>query len=537
MLTKITRLHKNQLSIIQGNTLSYRFWLNCFFAIFLSIHPFASIHAAEEWREASTDHFIIYADAPEKWLRNYAERLERFDSGLRFLLKRESSSQERSNRLVIYVVENEAAVANLCGDACSNAAGFYVSHIGEPIAFTPRNTRETKPEVILFHEYTHHLLLSKYSFAYPKWVSEGLAEFNSNTKPSKNNSLSFGQPAQHRANGLLAGMKMPIDVILDPGTRRFNKREEDIFYGRSWLLVHYLKFEESRRGQFEVYLQAFNSGKSSLEAAQLAFGDLSELDKNLDRYVSRNSFTSVLIPEQFLSTGSIAIRTLTDGEAATMGVRMRSKRGVNEQQALELVPEGRRIAATFPNDSSAQTALAEIELDAGNLNEAEIAADRALAANPAARDALLYKGIIAMQRLSKLKSKDESAWIAARSWFAKANRLDNNAARPLFLFYLGFLEQGIQPTENAAAALKRAFDISPQDGELRWVYAQYLLNTDKTMEARSALLPLAYDPHQSGDNAALKMVRAIDAGATGVKVFDAISTQTSETDTSSSNNK
>ena len=38
--------------------------------------------AHAEWLEASTDHFLIYANAKEEWMRDYATTLERFDRGL-----------------------------------------------------------------------------------------------------------------------------------------------------------------------------------------------------------------------------------------------------------------------------------------------------------------------------------------------------------------------------------------------------------------------------------------------------------------------
>lgn len=494
----------------------------------LAAYASTPAHAAAEWREASTDHFIIYADASEKWLRGFAERLEKFDSGLRHIHGMETLPEGRSNRLVIYVVANEAAVGKLCGADCANVGGFYVPRIGGSIAFTPREVRGSAqqgftPEVVLFHEYTHHFLLANSSGAHPRWLNEGYAEFNSTAEEARDGSMCFGRAAQHRAYGLLEGAKLPLEVVLDPGARKFSRQEQDTFYGRSWLLLHYLKFEEARSGQILAYAEAFNNGKSSLEAARAVFGDLAQLDKDMDRYLGRRTLSCRRIAAENLTAGTIAMRTLSAGEAATMALRMRSDRGVDQQQAQALVPEGRFATKAFADDAGAQSVLAEIEYDAGNLDEAELAADRALAADSKALGALLYKGRVAVRRLEDAGSDDAPAWIKARSWFVKANQLDHDAAEPLYLFFMSFIQQREQPTENAVAALTRAFKLSPQDYALRWMYAQHLLNSDRTAEARVVLMPLAYDPHQSGDNRALAMVRAIDSGATGRKVFDAVS--------------
>ncbi|WP_428312930.1 tetratricopeptide repeat protein [Hydrocarboniphaga sp.] len=485
--------------------------------------------AAPVWREASTDHFIIYADTSEKRLRDFAERLEKFDSGLRYIHGVEALPEERSNRLLIYVVADGATVTKLCGASCSNVDGFYVPHIGGSIAFTLRSVDDLawhagfKPEVVLFHEYTHHFLLANSSAAYPRWLNEGFAEFNSTAEEARDGSMCFGRAAQHRAYGLLRGDKLPLDVVLEPGSRRFSDKEQDIFYGRSWLLLHYLKFEAARSGQLSNYVKAFNNGKSSLDAALAAFGDLAQVDKDLDRYLSRGTLSCRKVPAANITAGAIATRTLTAGETATLALRMRSDRGMDQKEAQSLVPEGRQAAKAFPDDAGAQTVLTGIEYGAGHLDEAEAAADRALAANPRAREALLYKGRITVRRLENMASNDALAWKKARGWFIKANQLDPNAAEPLYLFFMSYVQQHEQPTENAAAALEQAFKLSPQDQGLRWMYAQALLNSNRTAEARVALIPIAYDPHQSGDNRALAMVRAIDAGATGPKVFDAAS--------------
>ena len=43
--------------------------------------------AAAEWRRAETAHFIVYGDVPERTIRRYAQRAERFDALLRAYLK------------------------------------------------------------------------------------------------------------------------------------------------------------------------------------------------------------------------------------------------------------------------------------------------------------------------------------------------------------------------------------------------------------------------------------------------------------------
>jgi hypothetical protein len=468
----------------------------------LVAHP-----AAAEWREASSDHFLIYADSDERWLRGFADRLERMDSAMRLIRSLNTAPGARSNRLTIYVVPSESAVEKLCGQGCRNVAGFYVPRAGGSIAFTPHSTgsgggpNDFNADIVLYHEYAHHLMLENFAAAYPRWFVEGFAEFNASAKIGSDGSVSIGRPAQHRAVGLL---------------------QQDVFYGRAWLLTHMLTFDRTRDGQLSRYLGLINQGKSSLEAARTAFGDLKQLARDMQTYLQQNKMSVLNLPPDRLHVGVIALRPLTPGEAGTMAVRMRSDRGVNSRQAAELLPEARRRAAAFPADPAAQSVLAEAEYDAGNDALCEAAADRALAADLKNRNALMYKGRARLRMAANAKATEPAVWKEARSWFVKANRQDPDAAEPLMLFYASFITAQQKPTASAVNGLHRAFELSPHDAGLRLLVVRQLLIEDKPAEARAVLLPLAYDPHARPDNLASSLVAAIDAGIRGPAIVATI---------------
>jgi tetratricopeptide (TPR) repeat protein len=283
-----------------------------------------------------------------------------------------------------------------------------------------------------------------------------------------------------------------------------------LLYGRGWLLTHYLTFEKSRAGQLTAYLEAISAGKSSLEAARAAFGDLHKLDGELDSYLQRDTLLYARLPVPELAAGAITVRPLTAGEAAMMPVRLQSKRGVDKALAQRVVVEARQLAAPYANDPGARIALAEAEFDAGNDDGAEAAADRALAAAPNDRVALEYKGRARMRRLRLAHASDPQAWQEARSWFIKANHLEPDDGMALELFYQSFLNQGIAPTKSAVAGLEVALSAVPQDGSLRFMLAQQYLHDGRTKEARRLLTTLAYDPHRPADNPAAQLIALID---------------------------
>lgn len=479
--------------------------------------------ASAAWLEASSDHFIIYSDTKPDQLRQFATRLERYNSALRYLFMPKAKVDEgrRSNRLRIYVLPNVAAVQTLCG-GCPNVMGFYVPRAGGSVVYTPRRSGmgsryDLDAETVLFHEYAHHFMYANFTAAYPAWYSEGFAEFNSTARFEQNGGLGMGAPAMHRAYELVT-VDVPIETLLQAGADTKSAATAQAVYSRGWLLTHYLTFNKARHGQLDAYVSALNSGTPSLAAAKAAFGDLAQLQKELDRYEASRRMTYAVLPAASTPASPVAIRELSAGAAAMMPIHMRSTRGVDREEALKILPEARRVGAAYPDDAVAQAQLAEAELDAGYVAEADAAADRALRADPASVQALIYKGMIQLERARETKDDDPAAFRTARSWFLKANKVDPNLAQPLYLFYDSFLVSGVKPTANAVLGLHRAFQLAPEDRNIRMRVAFQALNDKDGKLARRALAPIAFDPHGRGGSArAAEIVKLIDAG----KVEDA----------------
>lgn len=454
--------------------------------------------ARAAWREASTPHFLIYSEESAESLKSFATRLESFDFAMRRLRNLPDPPLGPNNRLTIYVVSDVGDVQKIAGRG-RNIAGLYIPRAGGSIAIVPRRSgtgdiRDLDAESILFHEYTHHFMLAEAAgFAYPSWLIEGFAEFNSTADFGKDGSISLGLPAGHRAYGLSLGF--PIEKLLGGSADWKDGQTAEAFYGRSWLLTHYLTFEPSRRGQLSAYLRALNGGKSSLDAARDAFGDLKTLDSELGKYLKRGRLPGRQYTFAELKVPPIHVRQLRPAEDALMDLRIRSDRGVDQNEAKLVLAGMRKLAAGHPADPAAQAFLAEAEYDAGNHAEAIAAADRALAADPKTIDALIYRGRAAMAKAVADKNADPAAWKEIRGWFLKANKLDPEHAEPLWLFYQSFRAAGAAPSGNAVAGLIKAHDLAPQDRTLRMAVARQYLVDGKAAEAKTALAPIAYDPH------------------------------------------
>ncbi len=472
----------------------------------------AATPAHAGWRQATSPHFVIYSEDSPKALEAFATKLEKFDRALRSMRGLEDPPLSPGNRLTIFVVPSISSVQKLYGEGGRDVGGFYMGRATGSVAITPRSGGDSDEALlILLHEYAHHFMMQVDGVAFPAWFVEGFAEFNATARFEKDGSVGLGVPANHRAYGLFTGAELPLERMLGSAVFDLKSDEREKIYGRGWLLTHFLMFERERSGQLGKYIREINTGKSSLDAAKAAFGDLKVLDRDLDKYLMKSRMTYLKLPPEKVQIGKVEIRDLSPAEAAVMDVRIRSKRGVDDAGAKALVPLARKAAAPYPDDSFAQVTLAEAEFDAGNYAEAEAAADRALKTDPKYVEALIYKGRARMALASAASKSDAGTWKDVRKWFVAANRAEPEDPEPLMLFYTSFLAEGVRPTANAAIGLERALELAPQDSSLRWMVAQQHLRDGKAAEARAALAPVAFDPHggKAGELAS-KVIAALD---------------------------
>ena len=475
--------------------------------------------ALAEWREASSRHFVVYSEGSAQSLRDFATKLEKFDKAMRLRIGLSDVDFGPANRVTVYLVDDRLGVQRLLSGSSRNVAGFYSGRAEGSIAVVPRSSdvrtiNDLDPATILLHEYSHHIMMQNSSVAYPAWFREGFAEFNSTARFEKDGAIGFGAAANHRARGLIGMSPLPIELLFDPTRRKLSQPEwEATIYGRGWLLTHFLMFEPSRVGQLNSYIKALNSGQDSVTAAKAAFGDLKVLDRQLKDYLDRRMIPYKRYPAADLAIQPIAVRTLRPGEAAIMELRMRARIGVRGEEEARVARDLRKAAAPWPNDPAVQAALAEAEFDAGNLDLAEAAADRALAADPRNVDALTYRARVAMARARAAAPGNDAVWKEVRRRIALANRADPNDPEPLILYYQSFAARGAAPTPNAVEGLLQAFELAPQDRGLRLNVARQLLVDGKAAEARSALIPIAYDPHGGPlGQAVVAIVATIDQG-------------------------
>ncbi|NUT01488.1 MAG: hypothetical protein HOP96_10975 [Sphingomonas sp.] len=458
----------------------------------------APSQAMAAWYEAKTNHFIIYSQQKPDVLRDYAEKLERYDSGVRAVRQMKDIPPTSTSRVTLYVVRDARMVEDVLGAPGSGVAGVYFGRASGPVSIASgepkRNKWDLDGRTVVFHEYLHHLMLQDATAAYPTWMTEGYAEFFAPAEMRPDGSVEFGEPPDYRGAELryLRGMSLPEML---GGIYNQTTGEEWISqYSRGWLLAHYLAFEPSRRGQASKYVELIQKGVPALDAAKQAFGNLGQLDKELNKYHARDTLPTRIIPASMIKVGPVAIRPLNPDEDAVVPLRVKLEgRSSDVATARSVAGAARSAAERFPTSPIVMETLAQAELQAKRYAEASAAADKAIALEPKAFKALVYKGRAELE-LAKQNPKSAN-WTTVRSWFSKANRIDTNAPEPLMYYYQTFVDQGSTPPAQAVDGLLFALDLVPQDDQLRLSAVRQLLRENDAVDAKATFAPIAYDPH------------------------------------------
>lgn len=481
-----------------------RFWFLAAF-VFAAIIDAGANHANAAWNKAESDHFIIYGDTPKQQLAEYAKKVERFNVFLhhRFNL----NDADAAVKLTIFSVHEYANMAALIGSnrrSASNVRGFFKSGPDGSMAVVERVVADNKfsldADVILFHEYTHYISFRYYQTAYPLWFVEGIAELLSTVEFDKTGHALVGKPALFRAPELFLGEDWSVEKVLNASYAQAYA-EYSPFYGRAWLLTHYLEFSAERRGQLAKYLDLINNGSPQKEAAVAAFGDLKVLDHEVDRYLSvgKLPYQPQAITTEY--AGAVTTSELPADEQATMVERLRLARGADKAEAAEIIDRLTRAQAKFPTSAFVASLIAEAHYQAGDYAAAQTAADAALALKSGDRRALRYKALAEIERLKKTPAASPADWAAVRALIIKANHLDFDDPYPLYAYYSSYVAAGEDPPKVARDGLNRAFTLDPNDRPIRSALIDLKIKERDYKTAIVLLKPIAYAPH-GGEEAA-----------------------------------
>ena len=468
--------------------------------------------AQAAWWQAKSQHFTVYSEGNDEKLRDFAERLEKFD----FLLRQFTnvSDDRLGSPVKVYLLASDAKLRALTRNP--NIGGFYTTSDRNAYAVLARGGKTNKfdfgAEEILFHEYTHHFMLHHFPAAYPAWYVEGFAEFFSVVRFPKDGSIEFGHIPMPRVPGLVLGQPYPVKQLLARDTGKMSARDMDRFYGTAWLLTHYfIQNKSSRQGEIRHYLDDVAQGVPDMHLPAYFDGGLDSLEKDLKAYMRAKHFISVLTPKE-MKISAIAVTPIEPAQGALIEDELRFLHHPAKEELPGIIGAFRNAAAKYPDSAYAAALLAEAQWAAEDKAGALASADRAIGIDPQSARAYAVRAQVLLDRAQGSDRADD--WKAALTSIVRANRADTEDPVPLALFYRYHAMRGGKMPDLGYDGLYKAFTLLPQSSDYRFSFVHAIAAREDYATASTLLDPIAYSPHASEmREAAIRMKADFDAQA------------------------
>ena len=429
----------------------------CLFSLLLAMMMTMPAHA--EWREATSPHFVIVSQASERQTIDTARKLEAVHWLLTQATGRRDASDGRRVRIyllgtVAEVIEGAAQPAN------TSMIAIYMGHPLGPIVLAPRS----EPIGIIFHEYAHHFMAEYMPVEFPPWYVEGFAEIVSTTSFERNGTITYGKVANHRQAELTY-------VRWTPTAQMFAERSSGAghagvaSYGQYWLTAHYLLFAAERRGQLQRFVAAINSGQDANAASAASFpGGVAQLDSDLRAYLRRADFRYVapVLPPEVMRDP--VMRLMRPGEAAAIDLEIEAIRTRGSEDNAALAGRVAALAALHPTEPVIYNLHSAVLTMAEQWRDAEQAADRAIAIDPANARANALRAYATLRAANDEGSIDEEALTSARVYADRARASD--AREPaLQASAMIFRQIGSAGDDGTNDRQRTMLTMSPQQGE------------------------------------------------------------------------
>jgi hypothetical protein len=460
--------------------------------------------AAAEWLEATSKHFIIYSKGSPEKLRETVANLEKYDFMLRAVSNLGPQKQDPP-KIKIYMMRNAAEVGATMSPPVPGVAGYYTSSPRGTMAVSTRaatgGDQGLRAQEVLFHELAHHFMYQYFPATYPSWYSEGFADYYGTARILEKDVIEVGHAVQNRYLSFADNSWLPLEKLLTAKSYADVAGNLDLLYAEGWLLVHYLGSAKARQGQLQKYLQMINAGMPYEKARDEAFGPgAKQLNSELQAYATKRQIMAIRLPFKPIDVGPITIREMSPAENALLLHDIALGRGVLQREAGKFAAEVRSDSASYQDDPYALRILTEAERAAGGNEAAARAVDRWLAVQPQAPLALMHKAELQIDGLRKAGKYQGPVWEDARKLILAAAKGAPRNPQILVSYYDSFVAQGMLPPAGAQNALVRAFELVPQDSQLRHKVAADFESRNMIEDAIATIKPAALVLHGAPDD-------------------------------------
>ena len=295
--------------------LEFRLPLACLVACLTILQTSKS--SAQTWREVQSPHFRVVTDGSERDGRDVAKEFEQMRYV--FTLRFPNATLETGAPLLVLAVREPGlhALAPMFWKQRDRVAGQFFRGWERQYALVRLDSLGDLNQAVVFHEYTHSVLHANMHWL-PTWLDEGLAEFYGYTR-FQGDRIYVGLPSI-RFKHLQSESLIPVPEMLTANSGTFFKdeRREDLFYGESWIMVHYMTFgpDMGNGAKLNKFIALLETGTRQAQAFQQVFGDSTTFQQQLSNYLSRVGMNAgVLPPLQGLDAKSFPAKVLTAAQA------------------------------------------------------------------------------------------------------------------------------------------------------------------------------------------------------------------------------
>ncbi|MBB5744580.1 DUF1570 domain-containing protein [Brevundimonas variabilis] len=476
--------------------------------------------ASAEWLRAETQNFIIYGDTNERTLRNYAQKVQRFDSFLRTYYPIPTDFEVP--KLEVYLADGRRDMLKAEPSIGASVGGFYSPNSGRIHAVV--DTDSAAGTLVLFHEYAHHFMFQMRANAYPAWFVEGFAEYyaTADVRPDR---IEFGRHDKDRMSffvQLSPNSWAPMADVLKWKVLGSGRYRAGDYYAQAWGLTHYLLSTPERKQMLAQYLTAVTQGEDSLVAMERVTGrSAAQLQTDMRLYLS-GSIQS-FIPQVEFPTSDVEISRLSPSQAELIWLDLRLDREPVKVEPVEpaegeteAVRRRRETAVREDAEHRAElirTALAATQEPTDDLLRLRVAARaHRLSGNSKAGFELIEPHLTRTQTdpdllrlaadllLDQTGPETDPAEATGNLREARSYLVRSLDTDPLnFLTYrsinLTRVGQPGYPNDNDLNVLELANGLAPQSFDIRMRLAQAYLARERPDLALATVRPVANSPH------------------------------------------
>lgn len=351
------------------------------------------------WLEVKTDHFTVLTDGGERQARHTAGQLERMHDVYAKLLP--NAKDDPGSRIVVLAFHDRKGFQSVEPAAylaknSLDLAGLFLRGDDKNYILLRLDTSGDHPYTTVYHEYTHYMV--RHVDFLPAWLNEGLAEFYQNTD-IMDHDVRLGQPDSNQLLFLRQQRLLPLETLflVDHNSPYYHEESKgNIFYAESWALTHYLFMadfgkKETRLHSYEVYLA---QGEGPVTAAQHAFGDLKQLQAQLDGYINHGDYKALGMPLQnAVDEKELQVQPLPTADADAIRADVLARNGRKEEAAALL----NTVLAEAPQNAEAHESMGWLKLREGDMEGARKWYGEAVALHSTSFLAYYYFGTLSMR--------------------------------------------------------------------------------------------------------------------------------------------